>query len=399
MTLDQILTVRKFPDPNTSEDVLTKNSSLGGTGPNIAVAAARLGCPTALCALVGTDFPEAQRRFIEASGVIMDEFVTVEGCETSTAVVVNDPGLTQKVLFFQGPQGIASELGVELRSNARRSKYVHFCTGDPEFYIDTMLAVDGPRKAIDPAQESHRIWNADNFNRALPLADAVFCNNFEAESLSRYAGAVDILDLDKGLVVCTMGSKGSVAKVGGEVLRIPAVQADRVVDATGCGDTYRAGFYAALYRGYAVPEALVVAAAVASFVIEETGALTNVPTWDMAEARAEPYLGKICRRPRRGFRTPSEGIGTPSSWSIVLWSGVISLRTHLSPTRETFSFPISDITSMADMRSSMVPALMRDSSSLRTATAMNSWRNAPLASFTLEKNRAPSSRSSLNCLR
>ncbi|MDO5862167.1 MAG: carbohydrate kinase family protein [Thermoplasmata archaeon] len=292
-TLDQIMTVRKFPDPNTSEDVLTKTSSLGGTGPNIAVAAARLGCPTALCALVGRDFPEAQREFIERSGVIMDEFVTVDDYETSTAVVINDPGLTQKVLFFQGPQGIASELGIELTSNARRSKHVHLCTGDPEFYIDVMLKAERARKSLDPAQESHRIWNTDNFNRALPLADAVFCNNFEAESLCRYAGKADILDLDKELVVCTQGSKGSIAKINGEVLRIPAVEADRIVDATGCGDTYRAGFYAALYRGYPVPEALVVASAVASFVIEETGALTNVPSWEMAEARAEPYLGQI----------------------------------------------------------------------------------------------------------
>jgi hypothetical protein len=32
---------------------------------------------------------------------------------------------------------------------------------------------------------------------------------------------------------------------------------------------------------------------VASFVIEETGALTNIPDWDTLMERAEPYLSQI----------------------------------------------------------------------------------------------------------
>lgn len=294
VTVDQILTVRKFPDANTSEDVLTKVTALGGTGTNIAVVAASLGCPTALCAFVGNDFPSQYEDMMAGCGLIMDEFVHVDRYETSTAVVVNDPGLTQKVLFYQGPQGFADDLGIMLTSNARRSEHVHFCTGQPSYYTSVMREVgDSASMAIDPAQESHRIWNADNFPPALALADALFCNNFEAESLRRYAGLDDILDADVGMVVCTRGSDGSVARVGDEVLEIPTVRADRVVDATGAGDSYRAGYYTALYRGHPVPEALVIGSAVASFVVEETGALTNVPMWDAVMERAEPYLGRI----------------------------------------------------------------------------------------------------------
>lgn len=305
VTLDQIMTVRRFPRDNTTEDVLTKSSSLGGTGANIAVSAARLGCPTALCSLIGRDLPQHDRDLMAESGLILDEMVEVDGYETSTCVIANDPSLTQKVLFYQGPQGYASRIGIGLESNARRSKHIHFCTGDPEWYIGIMRDVQGPRKAIDPAQESHRIWNADLLGRALPLANALFCNNFEAESLRRYAGREDILDVDLPLVVCTEGAAGSRAKVGDERIRIPAVRADRVVDPTGCGDSYRAGFYAALYRGYGVPEALVVASSVASFVLQETGALTGTPTWEQAVARAEPWFGEIHRGPRG--RTPASG--------------------------------------------------------------------------------------------
>ena len=294
VTVDQILTVKRFPADNTTEDVITKMTTLGGTGTNIAVAAAKLGCPTALCAFVGNDFPGAYEKQIADSGMIMDEFVHVDGFETSGAILVNNPEMVQKVVFYQGPQGMADETGVRLSSNAKKSKYTHFCTGQPSYYISIMDEVRGSTSiSLDPAQESHRIWNSDNFPEALSRSDSLFCNNFEAESLRKYIEVEDILDADVGTVVCTHGSEGSVAKVKGERIRIPAVKADRIIDPTGCGDTYRAGFYTALYKGYEVPEALVIASSVASFVIEETGALTNVPEWDAVIERAEPYLSEI----------------------------------------------------------------------------------------------------------
>ena len=294
VAVDQIMTVRKFPADNTTEDILTKVTALGGTGTNIAVVAARLGCPTALCAFVGNDFPGAYERQIQESGLILDEFVHVDDYQTSGAMVVNDPNMVQKVVFYQGPQGFADDIGIMLDSNAKRSKHTHFCTGQPSYYIRVMDSIKGKTKiAIDPAQESHRIWNSDSFPKALDRSDALFCNNFEAESLMRYAGLKDIMDAPVDLVVCTHGSKGSVAKFKGERIDIPVVKADKVVDPTGCGDTYRAGFYTALYKGYDVPEALTIASAVSSFIIEEIGALTNIPDWDRVMERAEPYLKQI----------------------------------------------------------------------------------------------------------
>ena len=104
---------------------------------------------------------------------------------------------------------------------------------------------------------------------------------------------VEQLAKDVDLVVCTNGSKGSTARMGDEVLEIPVVKADRVVDATGAGDSYRAGFYTALYKGRSIPDALVIASSVASFVVEKTGALTNIPTWDAVMERAEPYMREV----------------------------------------------------------------------------------------------------------
>ena len=295
VTVDQIMSIDQFLPPGITADALSKKTTLGGTGPNIAVSAARLGCPTALCAFVGPDFPAKYMDYMRGSGLIMDEVVTLDGEETSTCVIINDSQLATRVFFYQGPQGHADSTGVRLTGMASRSANVHFCTGQPSYYISLMEELRGGRRiALDPAQEVHRVWDADLVSQAMPLADALFCNDLEAETIQRYLQIEDVMEADLPLVVRTEGDKGSTAKVGGEVMHIPAVKAERVVDVTGAGDNYRAGFYAALYRGVDVPEALVIASAVSSFAVEKVGALTNVPTWDAALERAEPYLGRIC---------------------------------------------------------------------------------------------------------
>ena len=294
VTVDQIISIDEFLPPGITADALSKKTTLGGTGPNIAVAAAKLGCPTALCAFIGPDFPSAYLRFMEDSGLIMDEVVTLEGQETSTCVIINDRQLTTRVFFYQGPQGHADELGVRLTGMASRSKKVHFCTGQPSYYISLMRELSGgPEMALDPAQEVHHVWNADLVREAMPMADSLFCNELEAETICRYLGLDSILDAPTSMVVTTNGDKGSVARIGDEIVNIPLVKAARAVDVTGAGDNYRAGFYSALHHGYDVPEALVIASSVASFAVEAVGALTNTPSWDVAVARAEPYMREI----------------------------------------------------------------------------------------------------------
>ncbi len=292
ITIDQIVSVGRFPNLNETVDILSKTTTLGGTGANIAIAAAKLGVPTAICAFIGSDIPMKYVKEIEDSGLITDELVTVTDFETSQCTVLNDADLKQKVIFYQGPQGYASRLGKELLNNARSSEWVHFCTGEPEYYLNLMTQLSGnsARISFDPAQETYRLWPEYRLSKAIPLADAVFCNEYEAKVIEERMGLDSVLDLDKSLVVKTMGAAGSIARIDGEVVEIPCVPSAGPVDATGCGDTFRAGFYSGLYHGYSVKESLILASAVSSFTIERTGALTNIPDWSAVEERAAPYL-------------------------------------------------------------------------------------------------------------
>lgn len=292
VTVDQIVSVARFPEINETVDVVSKKTSLGGTGTNIAITAARLGVPTALCAFVGTDFPGKYIKDMEDCGLITDEVVTVDDYETSQCTILNDGELKQKVVFYQGPQGYASKIGKNLLKNSSESEYVHFCTGEPEYYLRLMAELDNAdaKIALDPSQETYRLWPKERLERGLVLSDFLFCNAYEAKVIEERLGLKSVLEADKAVVVRTDGAEGSTARIGEETVRIPCIEGAATVDATGCGDSYRAGFYAGLYRGYSVENALILASAVSSFTIEKVGALTNTPTWDMVEERAGPYL-------------------------------------------------------------------------------------------------------------
>jgi sugar/nucleoside kinase (ribokinase family) len=272
--------------------VISKSTTLGGTGTNIAMVAAKLGVPTAICAFVGEDFPERYENEMKASGLLMDEMIRVKEHESSQAIVVNDSEMRQKVIFNQGPQGSASNLNIMLTKNASSSPYVHFCTGEPEYYISIMKAIRNsePHIALDPAQEVYKMWDKDSISGALELSDALFCNSYEARVIERYLSIGNVMDIEKGLVVCTEGEKGSTAKIDGEKVQIPMVKGNAFKDATGAGDAYRAGFYCGLYNGYDTHESLILASATASFVVEQVGALTNVPGWEDVLERADGYL-------------------------------------------------------------------------------------------------------------
>lgn len=295
ISLDQIVSVDEFPRMNTSVDVTNKQTSLGGTAANVAVTAARLGVPTAICAFVGNDFPKKYEDLMASSGLIMDEVVKVDGYDTSTAIVINDHDLNQKVLFFQGPHGYASKIGIDLLKNGKQSKFVHFCTGEPEYHIRIMkeLRPSGCVIAIDPAQEIHRIWNERLLADAMAVSDMMFCNRFEAESVKRYLGTDLFEQVRYPFILCTKGSEGCDLYFDGESMHFPIVEAEKVIDATGAGDSFRAGFYAGQYHGMSIEESVVVASTVASFTVEKTGALTNTPTWDQVMERADRYLARL----------------------------------------------------------------------------------------------------------
>ena len=86
-----------------------------------------------------------------------------------------------------------------------------------------------------------------------------------------------------GMLVATMGARGAGMLHGDRFIRQPAFPVD-VIDTTGAGDVFRAGFIYALLRGDAPEGILRFACAAAALSCTRRGAVASVPSLDEVNA-------------------------------------------------------------------------------------------------------------------
>jgi sugar/nucleoside kinase (ribokinase family) len=106
------------------------------------------------------------------------------------------------------------------------------------------------------------------------LIDILFANEEEAGILEGSDGpsAIESLGRDVPVVVITRGADGAVAVKDGERFEVAAQPVERVVDTTGAGDLFAAGFLAGHIQGRPVPDCLTIGAIAAAEVISHYGA-------------------------------------------------------------------------------------------------------------------------------
>ena len=187
----------------------------------------------------------------------------------------------QRVLAKADPFTADNLAGVEAR-------YIHLGSllAD-DFSLDTIkslagrgiLSVDaqGFLRYVDGEQVRPCDW-ADK-EEVMKYVDVLKVNEHEIESLTGYSNLEQAARVLAGWgareVLMTLGSYGSVIYADGVLHRIPAFDPVRMVDATGCGDTYATGYLYMRSRGAGYDEAGRFAAAMATLCIERTGAFNG----------------------------------------------------------------------------------------------------------------------------
>ena len=105
--------------------------------------------------------------------------------------------------------------------------------------------------------------------------DLLFGNEHEVRHLTGcgdFAECVEALSRHVATVVITRGAHGAVAVERDYIVEIPAAPVERVVDTTGAGDLFAAGFLAARCRGRALKGCLETGSIAAAEVISHFGA-------------------------------------------------------------------------------------------------------------------------------
>ena len=116
--------------------------------------------------------------------------------------------------------------------------------------------------------------------KGLPLLSVIKVNEFEAETLTGQSdpenAALELSQYGIEEVVLTLGSKGSLICFNEKIYHIPAYQPPAIIDATGCGDTYMAGYLYQRSKGKSVTAAGKFGAAMATLKMENFGPFTGV---------------------------------------------------------------------------------------------------------------------------
>jgi adenosine kinase len=94
---------------------------------------------------------------------------------------------------------------------------------------------------FDPGQ-GLPMFNGEELRHLIDLATYVAVNSYEAELLIERTG-LSLTQISQRLsaLVVTHGERGAEIFTDGQIIEIPCVAADAVVDPTGCGDAFRAG--------------------------------------------------------------------------------------------------------------------------------------------------------------
>lgn len=141
--------------------------------------------------------------------------------------------------------------------------------------IIRVASSSGTQVALSLSDPAWVDMNAASFDRILDRVDLLFANEEEARRMAGATGveeAAETLAKRCGTVAVTLGADGSLVRSGSDVVRVPAAPVAQVVDTTGAGDSYAAGFLYGYVHGFGPERSARLGAVVASEVVSHIGA-------------------------------------------------------------------------------------------------------------------------------
>jgi sugar/nucleoside kinase (ribokinase family) len=274
----------------------------GGSGANTAVGVASLGCRAAFIGKVRDD--ELGRLYahdLKAVGVGYGIRPAADGPATARSFILVTPDGERTMNTYLGAsQDLRPEDVDPATVASARIVYLEGYLWDPP------PAKEAFRKAMTiagEAQNSVALTLSDAFcvdryrDEFLQLIrsgslDIVFANIHELKSLYQTAdegSALAALREEDIVGVVTRSAEGALVVTRGETQAVPAYRVERLVDTTGAGDLFAAGFLAGLSSGLQPVDCARLGAVAAAEVIQHLGARPQTRLRDLA--RQEGLLG------------------------------------------------------------------------------------------------------------
>lgn len=288
---DYIIRVSEFPKTNFSAPILNMKTFNGGAAANVACVGANLGLKTSLVSAVGGEFKKSDYyEHMKNLDIDTDSLIIVPGESTPTAFVLTNDNEDQISYFYWGAarEFTESKIPTSAISNVEA---VHLATGDPNFNWKCSIEAKNNDKLVsfDPGQDLG-MYDTKKLKDVIENTTILFGNHHEIERIlnSLEIDINGLKELGPKIIVKTCGANGSEIYSKDEKIKIGSILKE-AVDPTGAGDSYRAGFLSRFLNGESLEESAKFASSVSSFIVEEQGCQTNMPSFDDAFKRMNEF--------------------------------------------------------------------------------------------------------------
>ena len=240
--------------------------NFGGTAGNFALVAKKLGLDFDLYSAVSPKTHSEYMEYLAEMGMDLGHVDILKDSYGPVCYISSD-GNDQVAYVYQGPMDVWDPAGTFPTDSTY--EWVHFSTGMPGQYSKLFDKISGSKVAFDPGQEIHYRYDRNIMLKFIERADMFIGNETEYGKMQDLSGLghEDIISRI-GTVIITKGQNGVIAFHEGKTFNYNIMQAERVHDTIGAGDSFRAGFYFGLWKGMGVKESVAMGIITSSKAIE-----------------------------------------------------------------------------------------------------------------------------------
>ena len=237
---------------NVSLQLAGLERSYGGCAMNIAFGLARLNIEGFPFSIIGKDFFEGYQEHVQAAGINTKYLEVLE--ETgATCLMINDIAGNQIIGFYPGPGTSPKEIPEAISSKKEEISLCFIAPQEPDLTLNqaTQMKSLGIPVMVDTGQVSAK-YSKQDIKKLLELVDYIIVNENELEVLKINANLSEKQFVEPIVeAIITRGEDGVdiISKTARSHIHSLEISESDFVDATGCGDAFRAGFVFGFFEG------------------------------------------------------------------------------------------------------------------------------------------------------